>query len=137
MNKNSDKLSPEGFALMEFAEYGESRVLATRIAGREERHEDAVFADAMHVAAAIALNDADLPYTRPNIAWMFERIRPSQVLAVLRLRLAHPDEYAELPMAHSMNAVSTCAVEAATALTGTLTQKELDALFFSGVTGNA
>jgi hypothetical protein len=137
MGENSGKLGAEEFALTEFAEYGEARTLAAMIAGREKRHQDVVFSDAMHVAAAIALEAAGRPYSRPNIAWMFERVYPSEVLAVLRLRLARPDEYAGLPMAHATDAMSPGALATAAVLTETLTREELDAFFFSRVAGNA
>jgi hypothetical protein len=137
MGKNGNRLTAEGFALLEFAEYGEARALASRIAGREERHQDAVFSEAMHVAAVLALEEAELPYTRPNIAWMFERIQPSEVLAILQLRLERPDEYADLPMAHATDAMTVEAVEAAMALANGLTQEELDAFFFSDAVGTA
>jgi hypothetical protein len=96
-----------------------------------------VFSDAMHVTAAIALEAAGRPYTPPNIARMFERIYPSEVLTILRLRLARPDEYADLPKAHATDALSACALDTAAALAENLTQEELDAFFVSGVAGNA
>jgi len=137
MGESSGRLGPEGFALMEFAEYGEARVLAAQIADREEQHQDVVFSDAMHVTAAVALDAAGLPYTRPNIGWMFERIYPSEVLAILRLRLDRPDEYADLPMAHTTDAMSLHALELAGALANNITQEELNAFFFSDMVGNA
>jgi broad specificity phosphatase PhoE len=136
MDKN-DGLGPEGFALCEFADYREARLLATQIADREERHPDLVFSDAMHVTAATVLEASGLPNTRPNLAWIFDRIYPSEVLAILRLRFVRPDEYAELPMAHHTDNLSPRAMEAAEALANSLTQKELDAFFFSDRSGNA
>src|SRR5436305_10216496 len=113
MGENGNRLDAEEFARKEFAEYGEARALAAVIADRERQPQDVVFSDAMHVTAAIGLEAAGRPYTRPNIAWMFDRIYPSEVLAVLRLRLAWPDEYADLPKAHGTDAISPRALEAA------------------------
>jgi hypothetical protein len=106
-----------------FPEYRQARELAAEVAARDKLHEDIVFSDAMHVAAALALEDAGMPYSMPNVAWMLERIRPAEVLHLLLLRRAHPDDYRNLPMAGMTESLGEAETRAATELARTLTSQ--------------
>jgi hypothetical protein len=121
----------------EFSEYREAKELAGEIAKRDRLHEDVIFSDAMHVAVTLALEDEGMSYTMPNVAWMFDRIRPEEVRDILLLRCNHPDDYKNLPMAGVTEGLSTVEIEAATELAKKLAPEELDAFFFSDCTGSA
>jgi hypothetical protein len=117
------------------AAFRDAKVLAHQIAKRERVHEDLVFADAMHVAAAFALETEDLPYTKANIAWMFGRIGPDEVREILALRWNYPADYEFLPMAGATENLSATDIVSATELAKNLTLKQIDALFFSDNVG--
>ena len=121
----------------EFPEYHQAKVLAFDIGKRDGLHEDVIFSDAMHVAVTIALEDEKMPYTLPNVAWMFDRIRPDEVRNVLLLRWNHPDDYRNLSMAGRTERLSSAEIEAAATLAKKLTLEQLDAFFFSDRVGNA
>jgi len=121
----------------EFDYYREARALAAEIAGQTGLNQDLVFSDAMHVAVALALEDAGMDYTSPNVAWMFERICPGEVREVLKYRRDHPDDYRVLPMAGKMDSLTAAHVEAAGALEKSLAPDWLNAIFFSGNLGRA
>ena len=121
----------------DFFEYREARELAAEIAKHDHLHEDVVFSDAMHVAVTLALEEAEMSYTMPNVAWMFDRIRPGEVRDILLLRRNHPDDYKILPMAGVTERLSSEEIDAATELAKTLAPEQLDAFFFSDRTGNA
>ena len=70
----------------------------------------------MHVAATLALEDEGMSYTMPNVAWMFDRIRPEEVRDILLLRRNHPDDYKSLPMAGATESLSSAEIEAAASL---------------------
>jgi hypothetical protein len=115
----------------------EAKALASAIAKRERLHEDVVFADAMHVAVALALSDDELEYTKRNVAWMFDRIHPGDVHGILTLRWQRPDDYELLPMANATEGLSTAEMQSANGLAKTLTREQLDAFFFSDEIGRA
>lgn len=117
--------------------FEEAKTLASQIARRERLHEDVVFADAMHVAVALALSDQELEYTKRNVAWMFDRITPDEVREILALRWQSPDDYEFLPMANKTDGMSEAEVHSASGLAKTLTREQLDALFFSDDIGRA
>lgn len=111
--------------------YQDAKALAFEIAKRDRLHEDIVFADAMHVAAAFALETEDIPYTKSNIAWMFDRISPDEVHEILALRWNYPDDYEMLPMAGATENLSATDIVTATELAKNLTPEQIDAFFFS------
>ena len=121
----------------EFEYYREAQRLAAEIADQAGLRQDLVFSDAMHVAVALALEDADMAYTKPNVAWMFERICPGEVREVLLYRRAHPDDYDALPMAGTMDKLTAAHVEAAGALEKMLAPDWLNAFFYSSNMGKA
>ena len=131
------KSRPEPFNLDAFSEYREARALAAEIAKRDELHEDVIFSDAMHVAAALALDKERMPYTMPNVAWMLDRVHPEEVRHVLLLRRQHPEAYKSLPKAGATECLSTEEIEGATELAKKLTPELLNAFFFSHRTGSA
>lgn len=118
------------------SEYDRAKALAAEIAARDNGSEDAVFADAMHVAVALALAAEDRPYTKRNVAWMFDRVSPQEVHDVLQLRSEEPEEYAMLPKAGKIERLSAADLDAAIALAGDLTREQIDAFFFSDDAGN-
>jgi hypothetical protein len=119
------------------AEYRDARALAAAIASRERLHEDVVFADAMHVAVAMALETEDMPYTKANVAWMFDRILPEEVREVLFLRWTYPTDYDLLPKAGATEALSASQIASASDLANKLTREEIDAFFFADEVGHA
>jgi hypothetical protein len=121
----------------EFEYYREAQRLAAEIADQAGLRQDLVFSDAMHVAVALALEDAGMVYTKPNVAWMFERICPGEVREILLYRRDHPDDYDALPMAGTMDKLTAAHVEAAGALEKMLAPDWLNAFFYSGNTGKA
>ncbi len=121
----------------EFEHFSDAKVLAGEIASRIGLRQDLVFSDAMHVAVALALEDAEMDYTGPNVAWMFERICPGEVHEILKFRRDHPDQYDALPMAGKVDGLSAAHVEAAGALEKLLAPDWFNALFFSGNLGRA
>ena len=131
------KTKPQPINLDAFSEYREARGLAIDIAGRDRLHEDVVFSDAMHVAAALALEKQGMSYTMPNVALMLDRIHPKEVRDILLLRRNHPEAYKSLPMARAMEWLTPAEIEAATGLAKKLTPAQLNAFFFSDRTGNA
>jgi hypothetical protein len=100
-------------------------------------NEDVIFSDAMHVAVTLALEDEGMSYTMPNVAWMFDRVRPKEVRDILLLRRNRPDDHKSLPMAGATESLSSAEIEAAAELAKKLTPEHLDALFFSARTGSA
>jgi hypothetical protein len=129
--------APQSIIFDDFSEYREAKRLASEIAKRDHLHEDVIFSDAMHVAVALALDDEGMSYTMPNVAWMFDRVRPEEVRDILLLRRNYPDDYKILPMAGATESLSSAEIEAATELAKTLTPEQLDAFFFSDRTGSA
>jgi len=121
----------------EFEYYHEALSIAAQIADRAGLRRDLVFSDAMHVAVALALEDVDMAYTKPNVAWMFERICPGEVREILLYRRDHPEDYDTLPMAGTIDGLSAAHVEAAGALEKTLAPDWLNAFFYSGAMGKA
>jgi hypothetical protein len=128
---------PQAIISEAFSEYREARKLASEIARHERLHEDVIFSDAMHVAVALALEDEGMSYTMPNVAWMFDRIRPEEVRDILLLRRNHPDDYRSLPMAGVTEGLSPMEIEAAAELAKKLKPEQLDAFFFSDRMGSA
>ena len=128
---------PRAISSEAFSEHREARKLAFEIARHERLHEDVIFSDAMHVAVALALEDEGMTYTMPNVAWMFDRIRPEEVRDILLLRRNHPDDYRNLPMAGVTEGLSSMEIEAAAELAKKLKPEQLDAFFFSDRTGSA
>ena len=120
-----------------FSEYREAKSIASEIAKRDRLHADVIFSDAMHVAVTLALEDEGMPYTMPNVSWMFDRVRPEEVRDILLLRRNHPDDYRSLPMAGVTEGLSLVEIEAATELAKKLAPERLDAFFFSDRTGSA
>lgn len=120
-----------------FSEYHEAKRLACEIGQRENLHEDVVFSDAMHVAVTLALDDERVPYTKPNVAWMFRRILPKEVRDILLLRWRHPDDYKNLPMAGATESLGSAEMNAAAELARKLAPEQLDAFLFSDRVGNA
>jgi hypothetical protein len=133
----SEQRKSSAIVFEEFSEYREAKELAAEIARRDLLHEDVIFSDAMHVAATLALEEEGMSYTMPNVAWMFDRIRPEEVRDILLLRRNHPDDYKSLPMAGATERLSSGEIEAATELAKKLVPEHMDALFFSGRTGSA
>ena len=127
----------QAIVIDEFSEYREAKRIASEIAKRDRLHEDVIFSDAMHVAVAVALEEEGMPYTMPNVSWMFGRVRPEEVRDILLLRRKHPDDYRSLPMAGVMEGLSRAEIEAATQLATKLAPEHLDAFFFSNRTGSA
>jgi len=119
----------------EFDHYREARALAAEIAAASGLQQDLVFSDAMHVAVALALEDAGIAYTGMNVAWMFERIAPGEVREVLRYRRDYPEDYDTLPRAGTIDRLTAAHVEAA----GTLEKipEWLNAFFFGHNIGTA
>lgn len=117
--------------------YDDAKAIALEIAKRESLHEDLVFADAMHVAVALALETDDIPYSKANAAWMLHRIFPEEVHEILAIRLRFPGEYEQLPMAGQTERLNAAEVETATELAKTLTHAELDAFFLSDQVGRS
>ena len=132
-NEKNEK--PQAGDCREFDSYREARSLAAEIAALCGLPQDLVFSDAMHVAVALALEDADMAYTKLNVAWMFDRIAPGEVREILRYRLDHPDDYATLPQAGTVDRLSAAHVEAAGMLEKT--PDWLNAFFFSHNIGRA
>jgi hypothetical protein len=137
LGKQGKKSEPGASIFDEFFEYHEAKGLASEIAKRDHLHEDVVFSDAMHVAVALALEDEGMPYTMPNVAWMFDRVRPEEVRDILLLRRNHPDDYKSLPMAGATESLSTAEIEAAAELAKKLAPEQLNAFFFSDRAGSA
>jgi hypothetical protein len=137
LGEQEKKGEPQAIVFDSFSEYREAREHAAEIAKCDRLHEDVVFSDAMHVAVALALKDEGMPYTRPNVAWMFDRVRPEEVRDILQLRRNHPDDYKSLPMAGATERLSSAEIEAAAELAKKLTPEQLDAFFFSDRTGRA
>ena len=117
--------------------YRDARMIAGEIADNEALDTDIVFSDAMHVAVALALEDADMPYTRANAAWMFDRIHPAEVREILLYRRDYPEQYAMLPKACALENLTTAQMEAASAITETLGADRLNAMFFCDTVGTA
>ena len=128
---------PQAIISEAFSDYREARKLTSEIARHERLHEDVIFSDAMHVAVALALEDEGMSYTMPNVAWMFDRIRPGEVRDILLFRRNHPDDYRSLPMAGVTEGLSSMEIEAAAELAKKLKPEQLDAFFFSDRTGSA
>jgi hypothetical protein len=137
LGEQGKKCKPQAIIFDECSEYREAKGLASEIAKRDRLHEDVIFSDAMHVAVTLALEDEGMSYTRPNVAWMFDRIRPEEVRDILLLRRNHPDDYKSLPMAGATESLSSAEIEAAAELAKKLTPEQLDAFFFSDRTGRA
>ena len=137
MDEQGKKCKPQAIVIDTFSAYREARELASEIAECNCLHEDVIFSDAMHVAVALALKDEGMPYTKPNVAWMFDRVHPEEVRDILRLRQRHPDDYKSLPMAGAAEKLSSAEIEAAAELAKKLTPEQLDAFFFSDRTGRA
>lgn len=131
------KCEPQAIIFDDFSEYREAKGLASEIAKRDHLHEDVIFSDAMHVAVTLALEDEGMSYTMPNVAWMFDRVRPDEVRDILLLRWNYPDDYKSLPMAGATERLSSAEIEAAAELAKKLTPEQLDAFFFSDRTGSA
>ena len=137
MGNQGKKSEPRASIFDEFAGYHEAKGLAFEIAKRDHLHEDVVFSDAMHVAVTLALEDEGMSYTMPNVAWMFDRVRPEEVRDILLLRRNHPDDYKSLPMAGATESLSTAEMEAAAELAKKLAPEQLNAFFFSDRAGSA
>jgi hypothetical protein len=137
LGEQGKKCEPQAIIFDEPSEYREAKGLAAEIAKRDRLHEDVIFSDAMHVAVTLALEDEGMSYTMPNVAWMFDRVRPEEVRDILLLRRNHPDDYKSLPMAGATERMSSAEIEAAAELAKKLTPKQLDAFFFSDRTGSA
>jgi hypothetical protein len=127
----------EAAAAAEIDAYHDARTIAAEVADKEGLDTDLVFSDAMHVAVALALEDADLPYTRANAAWMFDRICPAEVREILLYRRECPEQYAMLPKACALENLTTAQMEAANAVTATLGADRLNAMFFCDNIGKA
>jgi hypothetical protein len=83
LGEQGRKSEPQVIIFEEFSEYREAKRLAAEIAKRDCLNEDVIFSDAMHVAVTLALEDEGMPYTMPNVAWMFDRVRPKEVRDIL------------------------------------------------------
>lgn len=127
----------EAAAAAEIDAYHHARVIAAEIAECEGLDTDLVFSDAMHVAVALALEDCDLPYTKANAAWMFDRLSPAEVREMLVYRRDCPDEYATLPKACALENLTTAQMQAASAVTNMLGANQLNAMFFCNNVGTA
>ena len=123
--------------LNEFEHYSEARAIAAQIAERDGLNQDLIFSDAMHVAAALAMDKAGVAYSKRNAAQMFEQLRPAELRLVLQFRLDDPDAYKKLPMAGVTESLTPTEVRAASSLADKLTPAQLDALFFGEVAGRA
>ncbi len=134
MKKGSPELRDAGW---EFRKYCEARAIAAHIAERDNHDPDIVFSDAMHVAVALALEDSGTPYTKTNVARMFERVSPGEVHAILLYRHEHGDEYRALPMAGIVEKLNAAQIATANAVAKNLTPAQLDAFFFGEVSGSA
>ena len=121
----------------EFDHYREARAIAARISERDGLHQDLIFSDAMHVAAALAMEKAGIAYSKRNAAQMLERLSPAELRLVLQFRLDNPDTYKTLPMAGVAERLTPDQVRAANSLAEKLTPAQLDALFFGDVAGRA
>lgn len=128
--------SPRGES-REFLQYGEAKAIAAVIAQREGVDSEVIFSDAMHVAVALALENAGMPYTGPNAAWMFEHVTPAEVREVLAFRRDHSRDYEFLPKARIIESLSASQREAANTVATSLTRAELDAFFFGKSWGTA
>ena len=137
LGEQGKKCKPQAIGFEEFSEYCEARGLASEIAKRDCLHEDVIFSDAMHVAVTLALEGEGMSYTMPNVAWMFDRVRPVEVRDILLLRRNHPEDYKNLPMACMTEGLSSAEIEAAVELVKKLTPEQLDAFFFSDRMGSA
>ena len=137
MSVSRNKQESRADSCAEFDHYREAQDLAAEIADQAGLRQDIVFSDAMHVAAALALEDAGMAYTKPNVAWMFERICPGEVREILLYRRDHPDDYDALPMAGTMDRLTAAHIEAASTLEKTLAPDWLNAFFFSANIGRA
>jgi hypothetical protein len=137
LGKQGMKSEPRASIFDEFSGYHEAKGLASEIAKRDRLHEDVIFSDAMYVAVTLALEDEGMSYTMPNVAWMFDRVRPEEVRDILLLRRNHPNDYKSLPTAGATERMSSAEIEAAAELAKKLTPKQLDAFFFSHRTGSA
>ncbi len=127
----------EAAAATEIDAHHDARMIAAEIAGHEGLATDLVFSDAMHVAVALALEEADRPYTRANAVWMFDRISPDEVREVLLYRRDCPEQYASLPKSCALENLTTAQVEAANAVGQTLGADRLNAMFFCDNIGTA
>jgi|SRR5215469_18577048 len=121
----------------EYLKYREAKAVAAAIAQREGVNPDVIFSDAMHVAVALALENAGMPYTGPNAAWMFEHVTPAEVREVLVFRRDHSQDYEFLPKARIIESLNATQVEAANTVATSLTRAELDAFFFGTSSGTA
>jgi hypothetical protein len=135
ISTRDDQVNEPNSKVRRGAAYQDAKTLAHEIAKRERLHEDIVFADAMHVAAAFALETEDIPYTRSNIAWMFDRIGPAEVHEILALRWNYPGDYELLPMAGATENLSAADFVTATEVAKNLTIEQIDAFFFSDTVG--
>ena len=126
----------EAAAAAEIDAYHDARMIAAEIADSEELDTDLVFSDAMHVAVALALEEAELPYTKANAAWMFDRISPAEVREILVHRRDCPEDYAALPKAGALESLTTAQMQAASAVTHML-GTDLNAMFFCDNVGTA
>lgn len=124
-------------ACAEFDAYRDARAIAAEIASLEGLDCELVFSDAMHVAVALALETEDMPYTRANAAWMFDRICPSEVREILMYRHDCPEDYEMLPKAGALENLTSAQVQAAGAVTKMLGTDRLNALFFCDSFGTA
>lgn len=120
-----------------FLDYREARATAALIAERDSQNPDVVFSDAMHVAVALALEDAGIAYTGANVSRMFDRISPAEVRVVLWYRRHHAEEYMSLPMAGTMNGLDANQIALATAVANNFTSDQLHAFFFGEISGTA
>jgi hypothetical protein len=109
----------------DFRKYREASAIAADIAQRDNKNSDVVFSDAMHVAVALALEDAGMSYSGPNIAWMFERVSPREVHEILLYRRDHAEDYHSLPMAGIVEKLNATQIEAANAVAKNLTRSHL------------
>lgn len=121
----------------DFGLYREARVIAAQIGERDGLHQDLIFSDAMHVAAALAMDKAGIAYSKLNAAQMLDRLHPAEVRLVLQFRLDDPDAYKKLPMACVTESLTPAAMRAANSLAEKMTSAQLDALFFGDVAGRA
>jgi hypothetical protein len=133
-NRKPESLQGENQGLLE---YREARAIAADIAQQDNKNSDVVFSDAMHVAVALALEGAGMPYTGPNTAWMFEQISPAEVREVLVFRRDHREDYGSLPKATIIESLNATQIKAANGLAMNLTRAELDAFFFGKASGTA
>jgi hypothetical protein len=121
----------------EFDDYREARAIAADIAAYDKLDSDLVFSDALHVAVALALQDAGFDYSKANVAWMVEQVSPAEVREVLLYRRDNPEDYPSLPKAGAVESLTAAQVEAAHAVTEMLGSDQLNAMFFSDSVGTA